>query len=349
MHGAASVRGVAAAALRRAELELDVAQARVRRADLALFHEFVPPPAGGGHQTLRALVSELRRRGVQLAYNAIPRATQACLFNSFNFDAGRLARFAAAARTPECRMVHRVGAVTTLYRGFDDGTDAHVAALNARFADATLAISQATIDMYRRIGVELVDPHVIYNAVDPAIFNPAGRAPFDRSRRTRLIAVSWSDNPNKGGPVLRWLESALDRGRYELTFVGNTRESFERTRVIPPQPPDALARLLREHDVFFTATAYDAYSNALIEALSCGLPAVYLNSGGSREAVKEAGFGFHEREEIPDLLDRLRDEYEMRQALISLPTLAEVVDGYLDLLGLHQFVRSDGDGRVVAV
>jgi hypothetical protein len=53
--------------------------------------------------------------------------------------------------------------------------------------------------------------------------------------------------------------------------------------------------------------------------------------------VKDAGFPFQRREEIPALLDRLVDEYERRQALISLPTLDEVVDGYLGVLGLDCF------------
>ncbi len=57
---------------------------------------------------------------------------------------------------------------------------------------------------------------------------------------------------------------------------------------------------------FVTATQHDAYSNALVEALSCGLPAIYLDSGGSGEAVQDAGFGFNDREEIPALLERLR-------------------------------------------
>ena len=99
-----------------------------------------------------------------------------------------------------------------------------------------------------------------------------------------------------------------------------------------------MASLLRDHDVFVTATENDAYSNALVEALSCGLPAVYLDSGGSGEAVGEAGFGFREREEIPALLDRLVDEYEERQAAISLPSLEEVADAYLEVLGLRDFV-----------
>jgi glycosyltransferase involved in cell wall biosynthesis len=318
-------------------------RARTTPADLAIFHDFEESPAGGAHQTLRAVLSEIERRGVRVAHGTIPPETQACLFNSFNFDFDRLAFF-AVRRPAGCRMVHRVGAVTSLYRGFDDGTDARVAELNNRLADATLAISQSTIDMYRSIGIDLVAPRVVHNAVDATIFHPHGRVAFDRGRKTRLVAVSWSDNPRKGGPVYRWLESVLDRDRYEFTYVGNVQERFDWIRHVPPLPSRALARLLREQDVFITATQNDAYSNALVEALACGLPAVYLDSGGSREAVGEAGFSFDEQTQIPALLERMRDEHEARQALISLPTLAEIADQYLDLLGLQNFADDDRAG-----
>jgi glycosyltransferase involved in cell wall biosynthesis len=281
---------------------------------------------------MRALVGELTRRGLRVVQNEIPPRTRAVLFNSFNFDAGRLERFTRLA--PEARMVHRVGAVTSLYRGFDDGTDARVADLNRRFADATLAISHATIVMYREIGIELIEPRVIHNPCDARIFHAAGRLQFSRERKTRIIAVSWSDNPRKGGPTYRWLEDVLDRNRFEFTFVGNTSVRLERARHIPPLPSEALADELRAHDIFLTATEHDAYSNALVEALSCGLPAIYLRSGGSAEAVKDAGFGYDDREEIPSLLDRLVDEYEERQHSISLPSIEEIVDEYLDMLGL---------------
>jgi glycosyltransferase involved in cell wall biosynthesis len=317
-------------------VERDARRARRRPADLSLFHEFRPPPAGGGHQTLRAVLGELERRGVRVELQTISPSSQAVLFNSFNFDFDRLELL--ARRSDGVRMVHRVGAVTSLYRGFDDGTDARVGELNRRLADATIAISHATIEMYRQIGIELVAPRVIYNGCDPRIFNPIGRAPFSRSRKIRLIASSWSDNPNKGGPTFRWLDRNLDWDRFEFTFVGNVGESFEHISRVPPVPSRELADLLRAHDVFVTATAHDAYSNALVEALSCGLPAIYLESGGSGEAVKEAGLGFRRDDEIPELLDRLVDEYEERQAAISLPTLENVVDDYLEVLGLEQFV-----------
>ena len=302
-----------------------------------MFHDFVAAPAGGGHQTLRAVLGEMRRRGVTVEYGAASPQAKAVLFNSFNFDASRLDWFASRVAAG-CRMVHRVGAVTTLYRGYDDGTDAHVADLNRRLADTTIAISSATVEMYRSIGIELVRPRVIHNGTDPSIFHERGRVAFDRSRKTRVVAVSWSDNPRKGGPFYRWLERNIDWDRYELTFVGNTSEAFERATVVPPLPSHELADLLRTQDVFVTATENDAYSNALVEALCCGLPAIYYDSGGSAEAVKEAGFAFREWQEAPVLLDRLRDEYEERQARISLPSLAEVVDEYLDALGIDELV-----------
>lgn len=322
----------------RARVERDVLRSRARPIDLGVFHDFVPPPGGGGNQALRAVLWELERRGVRVALNALGTSALACLFNSFNFDARRLELMARHA-PDECRMVHRVGAVTSLYRGVDDGTDALVADLNRRFADATLAISHATIEMYRSIGIELVNPKVVYNACDPRIFNRNGRIPFSRERKLRLISSSWSDNPRKGEPAYRWLEQHLDWGRFEYTFVGRATAPFDRIRHVPPVPPEELAELLRQHDVFVTATENDAYSNALVEALSCGLPAVYLDSGGSAEAVKDAGFAFTSREQIPELLERLVDEYEERQAAISLPTLDQIADGYLEVLGLDEFIH----------
>jgi glycosyltransferase involved in cell wall biosynthesis len=310
--------------------------ARVRPVDFALFHEFAPSPAGGAHQSLRAVVAELERRGVRVGTNTASPSTRAVLFNSFNFDVDRLELL--ARRMAGARMVHRVGAVTSLYRGFDDGTDARVASINARFADATLAISHATIEMYRSIGIELVDPRVVYNGCDDRIFNAVGREPFSRERKTRVIAASWSDNARKGGPTYEWLDEHLDRGRYEFTFAGNASAEFRHARHVAPVTSHELAALLRAHDVYVTATEHDAYSNALVEALSCGLPAVYLDSGGSAEAVKNAGFPFRDREELPGLLDRLVDEYEDRQARIALPSLAEVADGYLAVLGLDEYV-----------
>jgi glycosyltransferase involved in cell wall biosynthesis len=310
---------------RRARTERDLLRSRSDRRDVAVFHEFHRPPYGGGNQFLLALVGELERRGLTVETNRISGSTPACLYNSFNFDFTRLRRFARGG----VRMAHRVDGPVGVYRGFDDGTDERIVAINA-LADATILQSRYSLEKHAELGLELHNPTVIHNAVDPRIFHPpAGHEPGER---LRVIATSWSDNPRKGFEVLKWLDRNLDFDAYELTFAGRTQTAFERIRVVGPLPSRELADLLRTQDVFLAASRDDPCSNALLEALACGLPAAYLRSGGHPELVGNAGVGFDEAEDVPAALVRLRDELAEHRAEIRVPSLSDVADRYLDLL-----------------
>ena len=139
-------------------------------------------------------------------HNRISGGTRACLFNSFNFDFARLRRFARA----DCRMVHRVDGPIGAYRGFDDGTDARIAAINAELADATVLQSRYSLEKHAELGIELREPVVISNTVDPSIFHPPDRREALDGRPLRVIASSWSQNPRKGADVLAWLDRNLD-------------------------------------------------------------------------------------------------------------------------------------------
>jgi glycosyltransferase involved in cell wall biosynthesis len=289
----------------------------------------VPPPTGGGHQFLRALIGELERRDLTVELNRISRGTPVCLFNSFNFDFRRLRRFARG----DCRMVHRVDGPIGTYRGFDDGTDARIAELNRQLADATVVQSRYSLDAHQALGIELQGPVLIPNAVDPTIFHPPeARSPL-AGRRVRLISTSWSDNPNKGADVLAWLDANLDWGRYELTFVGQAPGEFARIRTLAPIASGRLADELRRHDVFLAASRNDPSSNALLEALACGLPAAYRRSGGHPELVGDGGIAFEAAEELPGVLDTLVSELDERRRAIRTPSLGEVADRYLEVLG----------------
>src|SRR6266540_3259016 len=153
---------------RQARTEVDRLRSRRDRADLAVFHEFRPPPYGGGNQFLLALVREIEGRSLTVELNQLSGGTPACLYNSFNFDFHRLRRFARDG----ARMVHRVDGPIGVYRGFDDGTDRRVADINEALADATIIQSQFSLDKHRQLGLELRDPVLISNAVDTRIFHP---------------------------------------------------------------------------------------------------------------------------------------------------------------------------------
>jgi glycosyltransferase involved in cell wall biosynthesis len=316
--------------VRRASIEADWLRSRRGRADLGVFHEFAPPPSGGGHQFLRALTSELGSRGYEVEINRLSGATPACLFNSFNFDFERLRRFARDG----CRMVHRVDGPVGVYRGFDDGTDARVAEINRELATATVFQSRFSLDKHVELGYELRDPVLIGNAVDPSIFHPpARRDPLER-RKVRLIATSWSANPRKGADTFAWLDRHLDWSRYELTFVGQSPVTFDRICTVGPVDSHGVADLLRGHDVYVAASEDDPASNSLLEALACGLPAVFRESGGHPELVGEAGLPFRSDAELPETLDRLLTEIDARRAAISTPSISSVADRYLEVLGL---------------
>jgi len=313
--------------LRRVAAERDFVRSRSARRDLAVFHEFHAPPYGGGNQFLLALRRELERRGLSVEVNRVSGGTPACLYNSFNFDFPRLRRF----RRDGVRMVHRVDGPIGVYRGFDDGTDRRIVEING-LADATILQSQYSFDKHRELGLTLREPVVIPNTVDPSIFHPPAAPEPLGGRRLRVIASSWSDNPRKGGEILAWLDRNLDFDTFELTFAGRTQQKFERIRVVDPLPSEALAELLRAQDVYLAPSRDDPCSNALLEALACGLPAAFRRSGGHPELVGEAGIGFDDPEELPDVFAGLAADLDTRRAAIRVPALADVADRYLEVL-----------------
>ncbi|MEI7436099.1 MAG: glycosyltransferase [bacterium] len=323
-------RGLCQRAGRAASRLTACAVAPLRHCDISIFHEFAPPPAGGGHQFLRALKREWERRGLRVEVNTVSGSTRACLLNSFNFDADRF-RF---LRRTGCRTIHRVDGPLAMYRGTDDGTDRKIAEWNREFAQRTVMQSRFSLQSHSALGLAFRDPVVIPNAADPELFYAPAHPAKPGGRKLRVISASWSDNRNKGAGVYEWLDQNLDFGRVEYTFVGRLPSKTKNIRIFPPMASRELAELLRQHDVYLTASKHDPCSNSLIEALSCGLPAVYLKSGGHPEIVKQAGLGFEAAEEIPALLDRMMEEKAAFREKICVPKIEDVAERYLAAMGM---------------
>src|SRR5262249_46155878 len=94
----------------------------------------------------------------------------------------------------------------------------------------------------------------------------------------------------------------------------------------------ALAELLRGCDVYLATSRDDPCSNALLEALACGLPAAYLRSGGHPELVGDAGLPFDAPEAVPAVLERLVAELERRRGASRLPALPGGPSRYMEVL-----------------
>ncbi len=328
-----AMRSLAQCAWRRVLAEITVRRcARSRRSvDLAIFHRFQAAPAGGGNQFLLALSQEFIRRGLIVSTNRLYPRTRACLFNSLNFDQRLLERL----RRPGVRMVHRVDGPISVYRGRDDGADVSVFDRN-RIADATVFQSEYSLSRTRSLGFEFRSPVVIRNAVDSAVFYSANREDVSLAGRPRLITTSWSDNMNKGFAFYRELDAALPNGGFEYTFVGRSPIPFEHCTVLPPIPSNAMADVLRRHDIYVTASLHEACSNAVLEALACGLPVLYVDSGANRELVGSGGLAFSSLAGCIAGIRQIAGSYRKFREAIHLTDLATAADRYLQILHLVQ-------------
>jgi glycosyltransferase involved in cell wall biosynthesis len=294
---------------------------------VCLWHEFHKPPYGGGNQFMLALRTALSRRGVRIRVNDSSKADiHLCNSAWFSVDALRV-----AIRNGESRMVHRIDGPVSLYRNTDRAEDDRIFMLNQELATATVFQSFWCYARSLSLGYKAEAPIVIHNAVDGRIFYPPRRRSNRKANRIRLISSAWSDNPRKGLDVFSWLDENLDFNRFEYTFVGRVKAQFRNIRLIPPQSSKSLAAILREHDVFVSASRSEPCSNALIEAMACGLPALYMNDGGNPELVQFGGIPFTGTHDILGQLDELAQNLEHLRAAVYVAPIDQVALSYIDL------------------
>ena len=242
-------------------------------------------PAAATSSSARSPASS-RREGSWSSETGSRAARGACLFNSFNFDFRRLRRFArdgGAHGAPRRRADRRVSRVSTT------APTRASSAINRALAAATVFQSHWSLERHRELGLELRSPTVIHNAVDPAMFHPpdrsgAARRPPGARRRDELVG-----QPAEGRGCPRLARPA--RGSRALRAHVRGQDASP-ARAHPCDRAAGLARARRracDADLYLAASRDDPCSNALLEALACGLPAAFLASGGHPELVGEAG------------------------------------------------------------
>lgn len=300
-----------------------------RKFSVGLWHKFYEPPYGGGNQFMLALRKSLLDKQVEVVDNVLSRHIDAYVINSVQFDLERFSRF---LKKHEPKIVHRVDGPIQLIRNCDSELDDLCFELNRKLASYTVIQSNWTLVSAAKLGYKPVNPVIIKNGIDAEIFHSLGRINFERRRKTKLISSSWSDNPRKGGPLYKWIEDNLDWDRYDYTFVGRASETFDKIKLVDPVPSEQLAGILRQHDIYISASQNDPCSNAVIEALACGLPVLYLNDGGHPELVGFGGVPFTGTDDVLSQLEKLVNHYEMFQNLIVVPEMGQVSDMYLSLL-----------------
>ena len=241
---------------------------------------------------------------------------------------------------PNMVICHRVDGPISTYSGLnEENRDKVVFYYNMIYADATLFQSEYSLKATSSLGFKFKQPtEIILNACDNSIFFPALNK--IKNKKIKLVASAWSDNENKGKYFYQFLDENLDFDKYEFTFIGRIKYQFKNSKYISPQSSVKLAEILREQDIFISASLNDPCANSILEALSCGLPVVYLNSGGHPELVREGGKSFENKDDILNSIDLVAENYDDYRKNIKVKTFEEIGKQYVEFFKKMMETRS---------
>lgn len=282
-------------------------------------------PIGGGNQFLRNLKKALVDRNCY----AEPENADVIIFNSYQ-NIKEVIDF--KKKYPNKIFIHRVAGPIKRQTSNNDKRDNIAYIANKYLADATIFQSQYSMEanIQQKISRNRTEA-IIMNSTDGAIFNCPPNKVFNKNEKIHLVATSWSDNMNKGFGIYDYLDKNLNFDKYEMSFVGNSPIEFKNIKLIPPLNTENLAQFLKTQDIYITACKNEPCSNALIEALMCGLPALCLNSGSNSEILGKGGLLFDKPEEISTLLEEITNNYQKYQNRINCQPMDETTSQYIAL------------------
>lgn len=180
-----------------------------------------------------------------------------------------------------------------------------VAGLKGTFevAAAVHCVSEAIKKEAIQYGLDPAKAWVIRPAVDPDFFCPAAEKKIRPSLKIITVGtLIWTKGYEYALTALRLLH---DQGlAAEFIIIGDgpdrsrvlyTIEDLDlrgQVYLLGKQPPTKVRELLQEADIFLLASLSEGISNAVLEAMACGLPVVTTDCGGMREAVTDGIEGF---------------------------------------------------------
>ncbi len=197
-------------------------------------------------------------------------------------------------------------------------------------ASAVHCVSQDILSTAVALGLDPKKAVVIRPAVDPLFFSP-GAVPYNNDP-IQLITTGtliW----RKGYEyLLMALRKMKDRGisaelhiigdgpeRIRILFTANDLDLTSQVILHGKLSPTEVVDLLQQADIFVLSSLSEGISNAVLEAMSCGLPVVTTDCGGMREAIQEGVEGYkvplRDPETMAEKLELLATNKDLRELL----------------------------------
>ncbi len=186
-----------------------------------------------------------------------------------------------------------------------------------RVADETVYVSKWIMDLYFDQGIRSTK-NIIYAGANSEVFNQEKFSPWNRKEKLRIVTHHWGGNWNKGFEIYSYLDNMLDDKKWKelisFMYIGNLPKKFQfkNTKVVKPLSGHKLAEKIKENHLYLTGSINEPSGNHHIEGAQCGLPLLYLESGGTTEYCREYGLGYKKNNFVEklELMIKDYDEYE---------------------------------------
>lgn len=203
-------------------------------------------------------------------------------------------------------------------------------------------------DIIRHYGVDQTKLHVIYNGLDLEVFHPRLKNHYRQDIRKRLaipmnapvFVYVGSGFARKGVATLIESASRMKNREAHFLIVGKdkhlqkylalTKHSGLAARFHFLGPQKDVRPYLGTADAFVLPTLYEPLSNAVLEALACGLPVVTTTTCGAAELIRpeENGYICEARDTV--LLARYLDNLALPGAAMAMSEAARGAVASLD-------------------
>lgn len=185
-----------------------------------------------------------------------------------------------------------------------------------QIADATIFVSTWIKNIYMNYGNFLQKPnYVILAGANENIFNRNNFIEWNRKEKIKLTTHHWSRNWKKGFEIYKEIDNLLSKNEYgkriEFNFIGRLPEKlqFYNSNIIKPLSGIYLASEIKKNHLYITGSINEPSGNHHIEAAQCGLPVMYLDSGGIKEYCD--GYGVeYQKDNLVEQIEFCIENYE---------------------------------------
>ena len=259
-------------------------------------------PWGGGNLFSQNLSDYLNKRGYEVYTDLKKNDLDIILLTDPRFSSesstvsSNEAKFYKRYINPNVKIIHRINECDE--RKNTKTVNKKILKSN-NVADYTVYVSNWLKEIYEKLGKSPENSSVIYSGSNSDIFNANNFYGWNGVDKVKIVTHHWGNNWNKGFDIYSDLDRKLSISKfnesYEFTYIGNLPENFEfkNTTVYKPISGLELAEKLKENHLYLTASVNEPSGNHHIEGALCGLPILFLESGGTPEYAKNYGISFN--------------------------------------------------------